>query len=151
MSIWLHCPDVENNIQWNWEFGADATCFFTMGQCGSVHVRGREVRLLMLGLDAAGKISFQDFISLSRPLSPCNFEPPGARFTNGFLSAIQIRWKRRLAVIPLRAIRSRQFFAHATTAQLSCHKQNFVAITLLDSRWECNEISIKFEMRWKSR
>ena len=30
---------------------------------------------------------------------------PGARFTNGFLPAIQIRWKLRLAVIPLLAIR----------------------------------------------
>ena len=76
---------------------------------------------------------------------------PGAPFTNGFLPAIQIRWKLRLAVIALRAIRSRQIFAHATTAQLSCHVQNSVAINLLDSRWECNEISIEFEMRWKSR
>ena len=35
-------------------------------------------------------------------------------------------------------------FAQATTAQLSCHVQNFVAITLLESRWKQNEISIKF-------
>ena len=75
----------------------------------------------------------------------------GARFTNGFLPAIQIRWKLRLAVIPLLAIRSRQIFAHATTAQLSCHVQNFVTIALLDSRWEWNEISIEFEMWWKNR
>ena len=76
---------------------------------------------------------------------------PGARFTNGFLPAIQIRWKLRLAVIPLMAIRSQQIFAHATTAQLSCHVQNFVAITVLESRWEWNEISIEFELRWKNR
>ena len=31
---------------------------------------------------------------------------PGACFTNDFLPAIQIRWKLRLAVIPLLAIRS---------------------------------------------
>ena len=75
----------------------------------------------------------------------------GARFTNDFLPAIQIRWKLRLAVIPLLAIRSQQTFAHATTAQLSCHVQNFVAIIILKSRWEWNEISIEFELRWKNR
>ena len=76
---------------------------------------------------------------------------PGARFTNDFLPAIYIRWKIRLAAIPLLAIRSQQIFAHATTAQLSCHVQNFVAITVLESRWEWNEISIEFELRWKNR
>ena len=76
---------------------------------------------------------------------------PGAHFTNDFLPAIQIRWKLRLAVIPLLAIKSQQIFAHATTAQLSCHVQNFVAITLLESTWEWNEISIEFELRWKNR
>ena len=75
----------------------------------------------------------------------------GALVTNGFLPAIQIWWKLHLAVIPLLAIRSRQILAHARTAQLSCHVQNFVAITLLDSRWEWNDISIGFEMRWKKR
>ena len=75
----------------------------------------------------------------------------GARFTNDFLPAIQIRWKLRLDVIPLLAFRSQQIFAHATTAQLFCHVQNIVAITVLESRWECNEISIEFELRWKNR
>ena len=73
-----------------------------------------------------------------------------ARFTNEFLLAIQIRSKFRLAVIPLLDPRSPQSFAHATTAQLSCHVQNFVAITLLESMWEWNEISIEFELRWKN-
>ena len=36
-------------------------------------------------------------------------QTPGARFTNDFLPAIQIRWKHLLAVIPLLAIRSQQF------------------------------------------
>ena len=58
--------------------------------------------------------------------------------------AIQIRWKLRIAVIPLLAIRSQQIFAHTTTAQLSWHVQKFVAITILESRWERNEISIEF-------
>ena len=57
--------------------------------------------------------------------------------------AIQIRWKLCLPVIPLLAIRSQQIFAHAMTAQLLCHVQNFVAITVLESRWEWNEISIE--------
>ena len=68
-----------------------------------------------------------------------------ACFTNDYLPAIQMRWKSRLVVIPLLAIRSQQIFAHATTAQLSCHLQNFVAITVLKLRWEWNEISIEFD------
>ena len=36
-----------------------------------------------------------------------------------------------------------------STAVVPC--TNFVAITLLDSRLECNEISIDFEIRWKRR
>ena len=75
----------------------------------------------------------------------------GARFTNNFLPAIQIRWKLRLDVIPLQAIRSQQIFTHATTAQLSYHVQNFIAIKVLESRWGWNEISIEFELRWKNR
>ena len=47
-------------------------------------------------------------------------------------------------------MRSLQISAHATTAQLSCHAQNFVAITVLESRIEQNEISIEFELRWKN-
>ena len=62
----------------------------------------------------------------------------GARFSNDFLPAIQIRWKLRLAVILLLAIRSQQ------------NVQNFVAITVLKSRWEWNKISIEFELRWKN-
>ena len=42
-------------------------------------------------------------------------------FTSNFLPGIQIRWTNRLAVIPLLAIISQDVFAHATTAQLSCH------------------------------
>ena len=64
-------------------------------------------------------------------------------FDQRFLTAIQIRWKLRLAAIPLRFVSSQQMFAHATTAQLSCHVQNFVAVTVLESRGEWNEISIE--------
>ena len=89
-----------------------------------------------------------DEINLRHGVQSC---PPGARFTNEFLPEIQIRWKIHLAVILLLAIRSQQIFAHATTAQLSCHVQNFVAITVLEFRWQLNEISIEFELRWKNR
>ena len=60
----------------------------------------------------------------------------GARFTNTFLPAIWIRWKFLLAVIPLLGIWSQQVFAHATTAQLSCHVQNFVATGFLELSWQ---------------
>ena len=39
---------------------------------------------------------------------------------------------------------------HMPRQQLSCHVQNFVAITALESRWAWNEISIEFEFRWKN-
>ena len=44
-----------------------------------------------------------------------------------------------------------QNFAHGTTTQLSCHVQNFIAITPLQLGWQQNRISIKFELRWKNR
>ena len=76
---------------------------------------------------------------------------PGTRFTNVILPVIQIQWKIRLAITPLLAIRSQQIFAQATKAQLLCHVQNFIAIPILESRWEWNEIAIEFELRWKKR
>ena len=62
-------------------------------------------------------------------------QDPGARLTDDFLPMIQIKWKLRLALILLLAIGSQQIFAHATTAQLLCHEQNFVVITVLESSW----------------
>ena len=76
---------------------------------------------------------------------------PGALFSYDFLPAIQIRWKIRLVIIPLPAIRSQQIVAHATTAQLSIHVQSFVPITVLESRGEWNEMFIKFELQWKNQ
>ena len=74
----------------------------------------------------------------------------GAHFTNDFSITIQIRWKFHLALIQVLMTISQQNLAHATTAQLSCHVPNFVAITLLVSEWEQNEISITFELWWKN-
>ena len=89
------------------------------------------------------------FIDLTLP-SPILRCEPGARFPKNVLSAIQIRWKLRLALIPLLAIGSQQSVAHATTAQLSCRERNFVAITISQSMLERNEISIELDMRWKN-
>ena len=50
----------------------------------------------------------------------------GARFTNDFLPAFQIRWKLRCC-------------------------NYVVAITVLESRWEGNEFSIEFELRCENR
>ena len=55
---------------------------------------------------------------------------------NEFSLTIQIRWKFYLAVIQLLMSISQQHFAHATTAQLSCHVQNFVTITVLEFLWK---------------
>ena len=74
----------------------------------------------------------------------------GTHFTNDFSITIQIRWKFHLALIQLLVIISRQNLAHATTAQLSCHVPNIVAITILLFGWEQNEISITFELWWKN-
>ena len=73
----------------------------------------------------------------------------GTHFTNDFSITIQMWWKFHLALIQLLMITSQQNLAHATTAQLSCHVPNIVAITLLVFGWEQNEISITFELWWK--
>ena len=54
----------------------------------------------------------------------------GTHFTNDSSITIQIRWKFHLALIQLLVLISQQNLAHATTAQLSCHVPNLVAITL---------------------
>ena len=53
----------------------------------------------------------------------------GTHFTNDFSITIQIRRKFHSDLIQLLMIRSQQNLAHATTAQLSCHVLNIVAIT----------------------
>ena len=71
-------------------------------------------------------------------------------FTNNFSTVIQIRWKIGFSVTPLLGIISLQNFAHATTATMSCHEQNFIAITLPQLGWLQKEIPIKFELQWKN-
>ena len=75
---------------------------------------------------------------------------PGACFIEDFSIVIHIWWKICLAVVLFVVIRSLQNFAHAMTAVLSWHVQNFVAITLLVFEWNQNEIFIKFELKHKN-
>ena len=51
---------------------------------------------------------------------------PGARFTNGFSIAIQIRWEFRFALTSILMQWSLQIFVHGTTAVLSWHVQNLL-------------------------
>ena len=55
-------------------------------------------------------------------------------FINDFSLTIEIRRKFLSAAIEFFFIGLQHFFAHATTAELSWHVQNFVAITVLKSR-----------------
>ena len=73
----------------------------------------------------------------------------GTCFTNGFYIEIQIQLNFGLNVNLLMAAISQRNFAHATTAQLSCHVQKFVTISSLQFRHAQSEISIEFEFWWK--
>ena len=69
---------------------------------------------------------------------------PGAHFVNDFRIVVQIRWEIRLAVSQLLAIGLLQN-VHVVTAQLLCHVQNLVVITVFESVWNLNDISNEFE------
>ena len=58
-----------------------------------------------------------------------------------------IPWKIWYSVIKLLAIRSLQSFAHATTAVLSWHVQNFVVISSSEFGGEQNKIFIELELQ----
>ena len=78
------------------------------------------------------------------------FPIPGARFTNFSCNSNLMKILSCCNSVPLfLAIRSQQNVAHSTTAQLSCHVRNFVAISVSKSRWAWNKISIEFEFWWK--
>ena len=74
----------------------------------------------------------------------------GTHFTNDFSITIQMWWKFHFALIQILIHGSLQNLAHGTTAGLSCHVPNIVAITILLFGWEQNEISITFELWWKN-
>ena len=74
-----------------------------------------------------------------------------AHFTNNFSITIQMWWKFLCALIPILIQWSLQYLAHGTTAGLSWHVPNFVAIWSPVVELELNEISIEFELWWKNR
>ena len=75
----------------------------------------------------------------------------GARFTNVFSIAIQIRWKFRFTLTSILIQWSLQTFVHGTTAVLSWHVQKFVAIWWPATELQQGEFSIEFELRAKNR
>ena len=93
-------------------------------------------------------IMYNQFVTDSHPFSvrdkwgkfsECKILGP---FHWQFLLVFQIRWGVHLTASQLQSIRSQQKFVLATILQLSRYFQNAAVITLLESRWEQNEISI---------
>ena len=76
---------------------------------------------------------------------------PGAHFTNNFSITIQMWWKFYFALIQILIKWSLQYLAHGTTAGLSWHVPNFVAIWSPVIELKLIEISIEFELWWKNR
>ena len=76
---------------------------------------------------------------------------PGAHFTNNFSITFQMWWKFHFALIKILIKWSLQYLAHGTTAGLSWHVPNVVAIWSSVVELELNEISITFELWWKNR
>ena len=76
---------------------------------------------------------------------------PGARFTNGFSIAIQIRWKFLFILTSIVIQWSLQNFVYGTTDVLSWHLQTFVAIWWRATELWQGEVSIEFELRAKKR
>ena len=74
---------------------------------------------------------------------------PGPHFTNGFSIAIQIRWNLRFTLISILMQWSLQNLVHGTTAVLSWHVQNSVAISWPLTELQQGDVSIKFELRTK--
>ena len=73
----------------------------------------------------------------------------GAHLTKYSSIITQIWWKFCFAVSQFLLVRSPQILYRLRQHSPLCHVQNFVSITQLQSRWEQNEISIKFRLRWK--
>ena len=63
---------------------------------------------------------------------------------------LNLKWIWMDAIIQFTTIRSLQNSAHATTAWLSWHVQNLVAITASEFEWDLDEISNEFELQWKN-
>ena len=73
-----------------------------------------------------------------------------SNFADNFFIIIQTRWQFQFAVIPFVINISLQTFAHAMTAQLSCHVQNFAAICPSKLEWQQNKMGIFMHMPGRS-
>ena len=88
---------------------------------------------------------YYDFVTLFRVYYP------GPRFNNGFSIAIQTRLKFRFTLTSILIQWLLHNFVHGTTAVLSWHVQNFVAIWWPATELWQGEVSIEFELRAKNR
>ena len=77
-------------------------------------------------------------------------ERPGAHFTNIFSIPFQIRWKFHFTLTSILIQRSLQNFVHDTTAVLSWHVQNFVAVWWLTMELQQGKVCIQFELQTKN-
>ena len=73
-------------------------------------------------------------------------QTPGAHFTDDISSIIQIKLETIFCSISFTGNQITTKFAHAMTAELSWHVQNFVVITVSKFAWEQNKICIKFKL-----
>ena len=78
-----------------------------------------KIRHFNAGYITMSRLEHIDWLAYQMYIGLCNLwfrsfqRLPGARFTNGFLPAIQTRWKLCIAITPLLAITSQQIFARA--------------------------------------
>ena len=79
---------------------------------------------------------------------PCLYAP-GAHFIYDFSIVIKMGWKFHTALIQVVVKWSLRYFAHGTTALLSWHVQNFVAIWYRTRDSNQNHSFVEFESWWK--
>ena len=110
-------------------------CIFMIHQRHSTHT-GKNVFLWFIKAiqPIQGKMYFYDS---SKTFNPLQATLARDNFMNNFSIVIQIQL---VLLTPLQGIISLPKSAHATTAQLLCHVQNFIAIASLQFGWEKNEI-----------
>ena len=113
----------------------DTSLYWTKTDCR------RTLKLLILGLASGLWMRYGVAFVSSRSW---------AHFTNDSRLLTQISWEIHTDVHPQPAINLLQIFAYATTAQLSYHAQNFVAIIALECGWEQKEFPSNFNCYGKN-
>ena len=74
---------------------------------------------------------------------------PGSFVTKIFSSQFKIKFQ--FAVTQIQMNRSLWIFAHGTTAVLSWHERQFIAMSFPGIKLWWNEVSIEFDLCWKRR